>query len=382
MAKDIIRCTQCVTGSDVPGIRFDESGVCNFCRIHDRMDKQYPLNEKGKEQLESMIKKIKSKGKGEKYDCVVGVSGGTDSSYLLYLAVKKFGLRPVVVHFDNHWNSEIAEENMRKICEYLDVDLRVEKVSWEEFKDIQISFLKASVPEAEIPTDLAALKTQYMLADELGIKYILNGHSFRNEGMAPLAWSNMDGKYLLDVHKKYGTRKISSFPNLTLLDIINYTLVKGIKVVYLLDYVEYSKDGARKLMNKELGWTYYGGHHLESLYTRWVANYLLPVKFGIDKRFLQYSAQIRSGQITRETGMQKINEPMPNEEELTKKVIEKLELDPAELDGIMNEPIKSFKDYQTYYPLLKTTSSLVYYLSKTGLLGDLGLNFIEKYSTL
>lgn len=346
------------------------------------MDKQYPLNAEGRKKLESFLKKIKQEGKGKEYDCVVGVSGGTDSTYLLYLARKEFGLRPIAVHFDNHWNSKIAEENMRKACEYLDVDLRVEKVDWEVFKDIQVSFLKASVPEAEIPTDLAALKTQYMLADELGINYVLNGHSFRNEGMAPLAWSNMDGRYLIDVHKTFGTREISSFPNLKLLEIINYTLIKGIKIAYLLDYIEYSKDEARKLMNKEFGWTYYGGHHLESLYTRWVSNHLLPRKFGIDKRFLQYSAQIRSNQITREIGINKIKEPLSNEEELTKQVIEKLGLAPSELEYIMKEPIKNFKDYKTYYYLLKTASSLIYFLSKTGLLGDIGLSFIEKYSTL
>jgi len=196
-------CSRCILGTTVPDIRFDEKGVCNYCKIHDKFEEKYPLNENGKEKLRELINKIKLKGKNKKYDCVVGISGGTDSTYCLYL-IKKMGLRPLAVHLDNGWDSQIAVDNMKKAVEKLGVDLKTIKVDWEEFRDLQISFLKASVPDAEIPTDIAIYSILYRVAAELGVHFVLNGHSFRTEGTAPISWTYMDGKYLESVHKRFG----------------------------------------------------------------------------------------------------------------------------------------------------------------------------------
>jgi N-acetyl sugar amidotransferase len=380
MSNKIVRCTRCVSGTDIPGILFDEDGVCNFCRIHDRMDKKYPLDSNGNKKLNQLITRIKRKGKNKKYDCIIGVSGGTDSTYTMYLA-KKYGLRPLAVHFDNHWNSEIARTNMQNACDALNIDFRSYSVEWNEFRDLQISFLKASVPEVEIPTDIGALAIQYKAAVEEDVGYILNGHSFRMEGMAPLAWSNIDGKYILDVHRQHGKLSLKTFPNLTLWDILDFTFIKNIKIVHILDYVDYRKKDVQKMLSEEIGWTNYGGHHLESLYTRWVANYLHPVKFGIDKRPIEHSAFIRSGLLTREKALTLLDVPFPDESELTSYVLEKLNLSKKEFDHLFLLPVNNFTNYNTYYPVLKSFSFLVKVCLKLGLLGDIGETFAEKYST-
>jgi N-acetyl sugar amidotransferase len=373
-------CARCVSDTSIPGIRFDEEGICNYCRIHDKMDKKYPLNEDGAKNLEKLLTDIKRKGQGKKYDCVLGLSGGTDSTYCLYLA-KKYGLKPLAVHFDNGWDSEIAEHNIKVATDKLGVDLRVISCDLDEFRDLQISFLRASVPEAEIPTDIAAFACQYKVAAEEGVKYILNGHSFRMEGLAPLAWSNIDGRYIKSVQKLYGKKPLKTFPNLTLWNIIDYSLIKGIKVVHLLDYINYKKEDVKRLLAEDLGWQYYGGHHLESIYTKWVANYLHPVKFGIDKRPIEMSAYIRSGQISKKDALDKLKIPIPDESELTKHVLQKLDLSNEEFKQIMTLPIKSFKDYSTYYNLYKTFAIFISIAVKLNLLGDLGFTFVEKYST-
>lgn len=316
------------------------------------MEKAYPLGEKGEQNLRELVKTIKHSGENKEYDCVVGVSGGRDSTYTLFNAVK-LGLRPLAVHFDNGWNSEIAVNNIKNATNVLNVDLHTVVADWEEFKDLQKAFLWASVPDAEVPTDYVIISVLYQSAREFGVKYILNGHSFRTEGASPQGWTYMDGRYIRSVHKKFGTGKITTFPVMSMLELVNYTLFKGIRTINLLEYMDYRHSEAEKILKKEVGWEYYGGHHHESLYTHFFQSYLCPKKFNIDKRKTEFSALIRSGQITRETALQKMKEPYPYEEESVNYTLSKLGLTEDQFQQILSAEVKSFRDYPTYYPVIR-----------------------------
>lgn len=346
-------CSRCVYDTTIPDIKFDDKGVCQFCKIHDELDKMYPLDKTSKERLLQIVNKIKKNGKNKKYDCVVGVSGGTDSTYTLYQAIK-LGLRPLAVHFDNGWNTEIAVRNIFNITNKLKVDLETVVADWEEFKDLQISFLKASVSDAEIPTDVAIHAVLHDVAAKENIKYILLGHSFRTEGVVPMTWTYMDGKYINSVQKKFGHKKITSFPNITIKSLIYYSIIKGIKVIPILNYFNYSKEKAAKISKNKLDWVSSGGHHHESLYTKFFQSYLLPNKFNIDKRKLGFSARIRSGDMDREEALKILNnETYPLDKTIVKYVSEKLCLDSKEFNKIINKKNKTFKDYPTYYPIIR-----------------------------
>ncbi len=345
-------CSRCLYDNSIPEIRFDENGVCQFCEIHDEMEKQYPLDGSEKIRLEKIINKIKKNGKGNRYDCVVGTSGGTDSTYTLLLA-KKFGLRALAVHFDNGWNSEIAVNNIKKTTDKLCIDLETWVADWEEFKDLQISFLKASVTDAEVPTDVTIHAVLHKVAAKENIKYIILGHSFRTEGIVPKTWTYMDSKYIKSVHRLFGKKKITSFPHITLWNVFYYSFIRNIKVIPILNYVDYDKGKASEILKKELEWVNYGGHHHESVYTIFFQSFLLPKKFNIDKRILSLSASIRSGAITREEALNKIkNSSYPLNQEIVDYTIKKLGLTKEEFDDIMNSKPKSFMDYPTYFPLL------------------------------
>jgi len=347
-------CARCVCDTTIPGIRFDEQGMCQFCKIHDELERQFPRGEMGQHLLSRLVDRIKAKGKNQRYDCVVGVSGGRDSTYTLYTAVR-LGLRPLAVHFDNGWNSEIGVSNLKNATTRLDVDLYTHVADWEEFKDLQLAFLKASVSDAEIPTDVAIFGTLHQAAAREGIEYIINGHSFRTEGVAPIGWTYMDGRYISSVHKQFGGRpKPRTVPNFTLRDLLYYIVVKRIKTVPLLNYVEYHQQEVGEMLEEEVGWTYYGGHHHESTYTHFFQSFLLPQKFNIDKRKVEYSALVRSGQMGRDEALKEISEnPYPYDQELVDYTIKKLALSPTEFEQMMPAEIKTFHDYPTYYPLMQ-----------------------------
>jgi N-acetyl sugar amidotransferase len=364
----------------VKEIKFDEQGICNFCHIHDEMVEKYPLNEKGKRKLDQIINKIKQDGKKKKYDCIVGVSGGRDSTYTLYNAVK-LGLRPLAVHFDNGWNSEIAVRNIKNATKKLNVDLHTVVADWEEFKDLQVAFLKASVSDGEVPTDWAIFSVLFQTAANENVKYILQGHSFRTEGFTPLSWTYMDGKYVKAIHKKFGQKnKIKSFPLMTMEKFIYYSLIKRIKQIRPLYYIDYDEKKVLEKLKNELDWSDYGGKHFESNYTTFFQSYILPRKFNIDKRKLHFSALIRSGQISREEALHKINkEPFSGDENEINYIIKKLGIDRSTFDKIMNEPIKSFTDYPSYYKMLKKIEKPLKLANKLNLVPDVVIN---KYFSL
>jgi N-acetyl sugar amidotransferase len=369
-------CSRCISDTTIPGIRFDQTGVCNFCSNHDRLEKQFPLNEIGKKSPETLLDKIKSAGKNKEYDCIVGVSGGRDSTYTLYLS-KKLGLRPLAVHFDNGWNSEIAVTNIKNATSKLGIDLHTVVADWEEFKDLQRSFLKASVSDAEVPTDYVIISALFQTAAKIGLRYILNGHSFRTEGIAPIGWTYMDGRYIQSIHKRFGKTKITSFPILSLTKLVYYTLLKGLKYIPLLQYFDYRQKEVGKILEQELGWKYYGGHHHESIYTHFFQSYLLPTKFSIDKRKLEYSALIRSGQMTRNAALKELAEnPYPYDQEIVDYTISKLGLTAEEFREIQSAKCKKFSDYPTYYPIIKATRIPIKIACKLNLLPQI---FYDKY---
>ena len=360
-------CDKCVCDTTIPGIIFDKNGICNFCKIHEKMEKQYPLNETGEEKLKLILDKIKNKGKNKDYDCIVGVSGGTDSSYLLYTAVK-LGLKPLAVHYDNGWNSSLAVTNIKTLTEKLGVDLYTYVNDWEEFKDLQLSFLKASTSDAEIPTDVGIHGCLLRTASKMQIKYVLNGHSFRNESMMPIGWTYMDGKYIKSIQKLFGNKKLRTFPNVTILDYFFYSIMKRIEVIPILNYVIYDKTEAIKIMEKELGWVYSGGHHHESYYTHFFQSYLLPTKFNIDKRIPELSGFIRTGQISREESLEILKNTYPYEPELINYTISKLGITKDSFERILKAPVKTFQDYPTYYNLIKIFRFPIWVAAKIGII--------------
>lgn len=354
-------CVKCAVDSTVPGVTFDDQGVCIYCKLHNVLDKEYPQGEDGQNILNQFVNKMKENGKNKKYDCVIGVSGGTDSIYLLYWAKQK-GLRPLAVHFDNGWDSEIAVNNIHKALEKLNIDLQTYVVDWEEFKDILVAFLKASLPWADIPTDIGITAALYRIAAEQNLKYILVGNNFRTEGKMPTEWTYSDGRTVRYIQKHFGSKPLRSFPNLTLLDFFYYSVVRKIRILRPLNYIVYQKTYARDLLEKELGWQYYGGHHFESIYTRFVYSFLLPKKFNIDKRIITHSALIRSGSMTRQQALDSLQEPsypLDRVNEDIEYVVKKLGISPQEFEEIMTMPPKSFRDYPSYYPLFEKFGYLV-----------------------
>lgn len=344
-------CTTCILDTTVQDIWFDETGECKYCKIHHEMDKQFPLNSTSSSRLQKLVEKIKNKSKNKPFDCVVGVSGGRDSTYTLLTAVK-LGLRPLAVHFDNGWNTEISVRNIENAVNKLNVTLHTVVADWEEFKDLQLAFLKASVPDADVPTDFAIYSVLYDVAAKEGIPYILNGHSFRTEGTSPISWTYMDSRYIRAVHKKFGSGKIYSFPLMTITGLLYYLFAKRIKEVRLMELIDYKKNEVDETLKHELSWEYYGGHHHENTFTKFFQSYYLPQKFNIDKRKTELSALVRSNQLTRSEALTIIEE---NAYEYDNRVIDyainKLGLTSAEFDEIMATDNQSHSDYPT---LLKT----------------------------
>lgn len=333
-----------------PEITFDEKGQCNHCTEYFKLAPMYIYKgEQSDRELEAIVAQIKADGKGSDYDCMVGVSGGVDSTYVAYLA-KKLGLRVLAFHFDNGWNSELAVKNVENIVKKLGVDYQTWVVDWEEFRDLQISFLKSSVANAETPSDHAFLAATYRLYAKYNIKYFLSGSNFATEGILPTSWgyNAKDVKHLKAVHSKFGKIPFKTYPLLGFNREFYYTYLKGIKMVRLLNYVPYVKEDAMKVIQDELGWVYYGGKHYESVFTRFFQAYLLPEKFGFDKRLAHLSTLICSGQITREEALEEMKKdayPPEMFKDDKEYVIKKLGMTHDEFEKMLRAAPKSYLDY-------------------------------------
>lgn len=365
-------CSRCIMDTIDPDITFDEMGVCSHCH---RYDKELPKRVfRGKEaevKVNSLISRIKLAGKGKEYDCIIGVSGGVDSTYVAYLA-KKFGLRPLAIHFDNGWNSELAVSNIEKTLDKLSIDLYTYVINWEEFRDLQLSFLKASTPDGEIPTDHAINALLFKQASKRNIKYILSGMNFATESMAVKAWSygHSDWKYIRSVHKLFGSSTLRNYPHFNFFDLFKWTYLKQIKTVSILNYIDYNKKEVMHVLQNELGWVYYGGKHYESVYTRFFQGYILPEKFNVDKRRGHLSDLINSGQIQRENALAEMEragyDPILMEQD-KEFVMKKLLLTSEKFEALMKLPKKSFKDYPNNEKKVEWLKRFVNKLRKKGL---------------
>jgi len=331
-------------------ITFDSNGYCCYCREY--AEKTSPFIYKGEsseKKLNALVETIKKNGKGKKYDCLLGVSGGIDSCYTAFL-LKKLGLRTLIVHMDNGWNSETSVRNIEQLINKLGFDYESYVLDWEEFRDLQISFLKASVPEIETPTDHAILGAVHRIAVKHNINYIVSAGNYASEGILPKKWhyDAKDLKYITSIHKKFGKNKLRSFPTFSYWEEFYYKFIKKIKIIYILNYFPYNPKSAREFLEKEIGFRYYGEKHHESVYTRFVQSYLLPVKFNIDYRKATLSSLICSGNITRDEAIRELSKPPYNTntiEEDKQYIAKKLGLSLQELEKILRLPPKSFKDY-------------------------------------
>jgi len=365
MKKEQDICLRCVMDTTDTDINFDENGVCNHCRrYYKRVKNDLHCDVEGRKLLDQLITNMKAKGKNNEYDCVVGVSGGVDSTTVAYLAKTRFGLRPLAVHLDNGWNSELAVSNIENTLNKLGIDLLTHVLDWEEFKDLQMSFLKSSFINAEIPTDHAITSLLFQVAATEYIPYILGGSNIATEGVLPFSWvyDHTDWRLIQGIHKRFGNRKLQTFPHYSLTKMFYYIFVKHIKYIPILNYIEYNKEEAMRTLQKELGWKYYGGKHYESIYTRFYQGYILPQKYNVDKRKAHLSSLIRSGQMTRNEALDELeNEPYPMDlmEEDKEYVAKKFCITTEEFDEIMSLPIKEFGDYPNNHFLFSKLSFFV-----------------------
>jgi N-acetyl sugar amidotransferase len=340
-----------------PNITFDENGISNYYYEYQKKAKQRLFNAGDNDQmLKGLVDKIKAAGKNKEYDCLIGISGGVDSTFVAY-KVKEMGLRPLAIHFDNGWNSELAVKNIETTLKKLDIDLYTYVIDWEEFKSLQIAFLKASTPDGEIPTDHAIFALLFKIANENNIKYILNGNNFATESVLPPTWAygHIDWFYIKTINKRFGTRKLRNYPKLSLTSYFYYSFVRKIKIVSLLNYLQYNKSEAMEILKTKLEWKYYGGKHYESVYTRFYQGYILPHKFNIDKRKAHLSSLIFSGQITKEDALEELNKPsypagLLEQDKLF--VLKKFNITEKEFDSIMTLSNKTYQDYPNKSRLL------------------------------
>ncbi len=305
-------CTRCVMDTSAEDIVFDENGVCNYCT--DFLVKLKAANEKITDELanhDEFIARVKANGKGKKYDCIVGVSGGVDSSYALYLAVKH-GLRPLAVHLDNGWNTELASHNIANLIDRLGVDLYTHVIDWEENRDMQISFFKANVVDIELLTDNTMIAFNYQQAAKHGLRYILSGGNSATEGLTiPSKWNHFkyDARNIRNIQRRFGSIPIKPHLLISTLDIIWYEIVRGVHWISFLDYYPYNKIEALETLKSEVDYWPYPYKHYESVFTRFYQAYILPRKFGYDKRRVHLSTLVANGQMNREEAIQMLETP-------------------------------------------------------------------------
>lgn len=343
-------CTRCVMSTTDPDITFDAEGRCNHCTDYlDRLAHLTYNPETSDRELAAVVERIKAAGRGKEYDCVIGLSGGIDSSYAAHV-VKSHGLRPLGVHMDNGWNSDIAAKNIKNVARIVGIDYHSVVLDWEEFRDLQLAFLRASVPEIETPTDIAIPAALHRVAADNGVRFIIMGGNYATEGILPRAWhyNAKDVRFLKAVHRRFGSRKLSAFPTFGFLKESYYKVFKGIRLVYVLNLVPYAKNEAMKTLQEELGWEDYGGKHYESTITGFVQSYVLPVKFGIDYRRATLSSQICAGEISREEAVEILERPPFDAARVADEkayIAKKFGIAVEELDAILSAPPRTHRDY-------------------------------------
>jgi N-acetyl sugar amidotransferase len=349
-------CSRCIIDTHTyPDIVFDEKGVCNVCHTYDQMAEKFLIEQEelGENYLNRKIARIKEEGKNKEYDCILGISGGVDSSYLA-IRLKEWGLRPLALHIDNGWNTELAVSNIEKLIKQLGLDLFTYVVNWEELRDLELSYMAASVVDIDIPNEMCSQAIINRKAAQLGIKYIITGHNYSSEGWLPPTFSHYkyDTLNLNDIHRKFGKVKLKTYPKIGYFRTLYYSKIKKIDFFSPLNYMHYDKEDAKKVLIDQYNWRDYGGKHFENSYTRFYQSYILPEKFKLDKRRSHLSSLICAGQLTRKEALKVIETPHYTNEELLASdrdyFIKKLRITEKEFENYIHTPPKKHTDYRSY----------------------------------
>jgi N-acetyl sugar amidotransferase len=347
-------CVRCVMDTTDENIVFDESGICNHCKlIMDRRDNYWLPDERGERKLNALLSEMKLRGQGKAYDCVLGVSGGVDSSYLLMKAHEEWGLKVLAIHVDAGWNSELAVKNIELMITKLGIDLHTVVVDWEQMKDLQVAFLRAGVPNQDIPQDHAFYAALYKETARQRIPFVLTGSNYATESILPSAWGYSAGDltHIRAIHRRFGKRRLTKFPLMGFW-YFNFYLPKllGVRIVAPLDLMPFSKRSAIEELERRFGWRYYGGKHYESRFTKFFQGYYLPTRFGFDKRRAHLASLVASGEMTRDQALAELQQPSYFAEDITRDrafVLKKLELSEAEFEKLLRAPIQAHRAYPT-----------------------------------
>jgi hypothetical protein len=366
--EHVTRCKRCVMDAKTPDITFDEEGICKFCHMQDKLEALYPLGEIGAARLTAIADTIKKAGRGKKYDCIVGLSGGRDSTYCLYVAKNQLGLRPLAVHFDNGWDSDIAKSNIRKICEKLDVELYTKIADWEESRELTNTTIRAQVPYIDLTDDVGIMRTLYESASREGVKHVLLAHSFREEGITPLKWNYFDGRYNRALIRRFSTIKIRKLKNVDFHNMIWWIFVKGIRVVNITNYYDDRGLHVERLLQEELGCIDTGQHHFDNEIFALVYHYARH-KFGFDWRVVELSARVRTGVITRDQALEILRtKPFFENREVVSYCLKKQGWTWEEYEKILRGPNYYFTDYPSWYPLIRLFKYPIKWLARANVL--------------
>jgi N-acetyl sugar amidotransferase len=374
---DFIQCTKCIYNSNTSGIGFDNKGVCSYCNEIEDLKTIYQTGKKkGEELFDQILKKIRNSGKNKKYDCIIGVSGGVDSCYLIHLAVTQWKLRPLAVHYDNTWNSAISTINLSKILKKLDIDLFTHVVNNKEINDIYKSFFIAGVPEIEASTDLGYACLLRKIASKYNIKFILEGHSFIDEGLSPIGINYFDGKYIKEIHKKFGSVKMKSYPFLTFSFFLKSVIFDRVKFLRPYWYIDYSKEYGKEILKNIYDWQDYGGNHLENRMSAFYHQVYLPQKFNIDLRLGYLSTQVRNKKISITEALAQLKKNSKIELNLIDYFRKRLSLSENDYNMIMSQRPKYWQSYPTYKKYFEYLSPLFYLFARLNLVT---MSFYLKY---
>ena len=357
-------CTRCIMDTSDPDISFTDQGICNHCRRFDEeLRPRWFPNAEGEQRLEKILETVRREGQGKEYDCIIGLSGGVDSSYMAYRVVR-MGLRPLVMHVDGGWNSEVAVKNVENMCRKLNLDLHTFVVEWEEMRDLQVAFLRSGVANQDVPQDHAFFAALYAFAVRNGIRYVLSGSNYATEGILPSSWGYdaMDARQLRSIHRKFGTLPLRHYPTVSFYQYyFHYPYVKKMSVLKPLNYLSYVREDAVNELQSEFGWKHYGGKHCESRFTKFFQYYFLPQRFGYEKRRAHLSSLVISGQMTREQALEEMQLPVYREGELAadrEYVVKKLRIRDEELEHFLSMPHKTFRDYDSHHGLVQNLCTL------------------------
>lgn len=364
-------CTKTVMDTSDPLIEFDEEGVCNHVRKYESWEKFQKLNGKEAERkLSQIVEQLRKDGKGKDYDCIMGLSGGVDSSYMAYFVTKVLGLRALVVHVDTGWNSELAIMNIQNVVQRLELDLHTIVIDWEEMRDLQLAYFRSGIANLDVPQDHTFIASLLKEAKKFGIKSIMNGGNMATESILPTSWgyNASDSTNLKAIHRMFGESKLRTYPMISWYEkIFYYPHILKIKVIRPLEYIEYKKGEVKEFLIKELGWRDYGGKHYESVFTKFFQAYYLPTKFGYDKRKAHLSSLIVSGQLTRDEAINELQKPLYDLNELERDkeyFCKKLQISREEFETVLSGTPSDYSQFTNQTKLDKNYLRIIKGLNK------------------